>query len=645
MATKRKTANKNEEAGRYKVFSRRALILGGAQTLLLSALAGRMYYLQILQADQYRVLAEDNRINLRLLPPPRGRIVDRFGVPLAVNEQNYRVLMVEEQARDVDETLAMLGEVIEIEPRDIERIKRELARKRGFVPITVQENLSWRQVSQLEVNAPDLPGVSIDVGQTRYYPYGAAMSHLVGYVGAVSERDLNGESLLELPGFRIGKNGAEKTHEDKLRGSAGTSQVEVNALGRIIKEVDRQEGTPGRDVVLTIDAGLQTYTHQRLMGERSASAVILDVHNGEVMALASTPSYDPTPFNTGLSGQQWSELINDPLSPLTNKAISGTYAPGSTFKMVVALAALSDGISPGHRAWCPGHMTLGNHRFHCWKRYGHGWMSMHDAIEQSCDVYFYDIARKIGVDKIAEMSRRFGLGTTVGLDLPGERSGVIPTRDWKLANMGEPWQGGETLVTSIGQGFVLTTPLQLAVMTARIANGQKAVVPRITRGSLPGETASGQSVEEAGQLDQAAAPEFADLGVDPRHLEVIRTAMDDVVNGDRGTARGSAIDREGWEMAGKTGTSQVRRISKAERDAGVFKNEDLPWRRRDHALFVAYAPVAAPRYAVAVVVEHGGGGSRTAAPIAKDLLIETQTRDPANARPLPLLADAGQAGG
>ena len=330
---RRKQPDKNEEAGRFKVFSRRALLLGGAQTLMLSALAGRMYYLQVLQSDQYRVLAEDNRINLRLLPPPRGRIVDRFGVPLAVNEQNYRVLMVEEQAGDIDETLAMIGRVIEIDAADVERIKRELAGKRGFVPITVQENLSWRQVSQLEVNAPDLPGVSIDVGQTRSYPYGAAMSHLVGYVGAVSERDLNGEPLLELPGFRIGKNGAEKMHEEQLRGAAGASQVEVNAIGRIIKEVDRREGTPGRDVVLTIDAGLQTYTHQRLMGERSASAVILDVNSGEVMTLASTPAYDPTPFNTGLSSAEWSALINDPLSPLSNKAISGTYAPGSTFKL------------------------------------------------------------------------------------------------------------------------------------------------------------------------------------------------------------------------------------------------------------------------------------------------------------------------
>lgn len=642
---RRKQPDKNEEAGRFKVFSRRALLLGGAQTLMLSALAGRMYYLQVLQSDQYRVLAEDNRINLRLLPPPRGRIVDRFGVPLAVNEQNYRVLMVEEQAGDIDETLAMIGRVIEIDAADVERIKRELAGKRGFVPITVQENLSWRQVSQLEVNAPDLPGVSIDVGQTRSYPYGAAMSHLVGYVGAVSERDLNGEPLLELPGFRIGKNGAEKMHEEQLRGAAGASQVEVNAIGRIIKEVDRREGTPGRDVVLTIDAGLQTYTHQRLMGERSASAVILDVNSGEVMTLASTPAYDPTPFNTGLSSAEWSALINDPLSPLSNKAISGTYAPGSTFKMMVALAALEEGIQPSFQAWCPGHMTLGNHRFHCWKRYGHGWMGMHDAIEQSCDVYFYEIARKIGVDKIAAMAKRFGLGTPVGLDLPGERSGVIPTRDWKLANLGEPWQGGETLVTSIGQGFVLTTPLQLAVMTARLANGRKAITPRITRGTMPGDGGPGQTPEKPAELTPAATQEFADLGVEPRHLALVQAAMDGVVNGQRGTARGSSIDVEGWEMAGKTGTSQVRRISKAERAAGVFKNEDLPWRRRDHALFVAFAPVSAPRYAVSVVVEHGGGGSRAAAPIAKDLLIETQTRDPAGPRAMPLLADAGAAKG
>jgi len=450
----------------------------------------------------------------------------------------------------------------------------------------------------------------------------------LGYVGAVSEKDLTGDPVLELPGFRIGKNGVERLHDEKLRGQAGTSHVEVNAYGRVIRELSREEGTPGQDVVLTLDAGLQNYVHQRLMGERSASTVVLDAATGDVLAMASVPSYDPSVFTHGISSTEWRRLTGDPLSPLSNKSIAGIYAPGSTFKMVVALAALQQGIDTNFRVWCPGHYTLGNHRFHCWKRWGHGWMDMHDGLVQSCDVYFYDIARKLGVDRIAEMAERFALGQQTGIDLPGERGGIIPTRAWKLANIGEPWQGGETLVTSIGQGYVLSTPLQLAVMTARMVNGGLGVTPRLTRGfKTPGSGA-----------DEILPVPASDIGVGKPELDVMLRAMNDVVNGERGTARGSKIEREGWEMGGKTGTSQVRRITKAERAAGVIKNEDLPWRRRDHGLFVGYAPVANPRYVVAVVVEHGGGGSSAAAPIAKDVLVEAQRRDPLGAQPLPLIA-------
>ncbi len=620
---------KSEEQLRSSAFTRRALLLAGGKSLLLGALAARMYYLQVVESDKYRLLSDDNRINLRLLEPPRGRILDRFGLPLAVNEHNYRVLLVPEQVNDVDDTLARLGQIIELSESDLERVRRQVGRRRGFVPITVRENLTWTQVSQVEVNAPDLPGLSIDVGQTRSYPYSAMMSHIVGYVGAVSERELTGESLLELPGFRIGKTGVEHRHEEDLRGKAGNRHLEVNAVGRVMKELERQEGEPGKDVVLTVDADLQTFAHQRMVGERSAAAVVMDVHGGEILALVSVPSFDPMPFNVGLSSAQWQALINDHETPLSNKAISGTYAPGSTFKMVTALAALEEGIGGGHSVFCPGHMVLGNHRFHCWKRYGHGKMDMRQAIEQSCDVYFYDLAKRLGIDKMADMARRLGLGEPAGIDLPGERAGVMPTRAWKLANLGEPWQGGESLIAAIGQGFVLTTPLQLAAMTARIVNGGKAVVPHLTWGLADGQG-----------IDRRLVPQAPDIGIDPAHLKIMQDAMDGVVNGKRGTARGSKIGVAGMEMGGKTGTSQVRRISKAERDAGVVKNEDLPWRRRDHALFVGFAPVEAPRYACAVVVEHGGGGSKAAAPIAKDLLLEVQRRDPAASDPMPLVARA-----
>ncbi|WP_340115342.1 penicillin-binding protein 2 [Pelagibius sp. 7325] len=627
---------KNEDNERQRSFSRRGLLLGGAQTLLLAGLAARMYYLQVIESDRYRTLAEDNRISLRLLPPPRGRILDRFGLPLASNRQNFRVVLVREHAGDVERVLNALSQIIELDEHDYKRVLREVARKRSFVPVTVRENLTWDEVSRVEVNGPELPGVTIEMGQIRDYPFADSMAHILGYVAAVAERDLTGDPLLELPGFRIGKNGIEQKYDTSLRGNAGTKQVEVNAYGRVIRELKREEGKPGDELVLTIDGGLQTFTHQRLQGEVSASAVVMDVENGDVLALASVPSFDPNAFNIGLSVKQWNDLINDPLHPLTNKAIAGLYAPGSTFKMVVALAALKAGISPDHRVFCPGHMTLGRSRFHCWRKHGHGWVDMHDAIQHSCDVFFYDVSRKVGIDNIAAMSNLFGLGDKVGLDLNGEKGGVIPTRDWKLANIGEAWQGGETLIASIGQGFVLTTPLQLAVMTARIASGRQ-VTPRLTRGvradsEPPVLAAAGAAPAES------AMPAFPPLDIPLEHLKVVREGMDLVSNNPRGTAFRARIEEEGMELAGKTGTAQVRRISMAERAAGVTKNEQLPWRRRDHALFVCFAPVHKPRYCCAVVVEHGGGGSAVAAPIARDILLETQRRDPAGRRSLPIVA-------
>ena len=620
---------KNEDNERQRSFSRRALLLGGAQSLLLAGLAGRMYYLQVIESDRYKTLAEDNRINLRLLPPPRGRILDRFGLPLASNRQNFRVVLVREHAGDVERVLNALAQLITLNEHDYKRVLREISRKRSFVPVTVRENLTWDEVSRVEVNGPDLPGVTIEMGQIRDYPFADSMAHVLGYVAAVAERDLTGDPLLELPGFRIGKNGIEQKYDLSLRGNAGTSQIEVNAYGRVIRELSREEGKPGDELVLTLDGGLQTFAHQRLLGETSASAVVMDVENGDVLALASVPAYDPNAFNIGLTVKQWNDLINDPLHPLTNKAVAGLYAPGSTFKMVVALAALKAGIRPDYQVFCPGFMTLGSSRFHCWKKHGHGRVDMHGGLQHSCDVYFYDISRKVGIDNIAAMANAFGLGDQVGIDLNGEKGGVIPTRDWKLANIGEAWQGGETLIASIGQGFVLTTPLQLATMAARLASGTQ-VTPRLTRGvRAAAEPPEGQAVP---------APLFAPLDVPLEHLKIVREGMDAVSNHPRGTAYGARIKEEGFELAGKTGTAQVRRISMAERAAGVTKNEQLPWRRRDHALFVAFAPVHKPRYACAVVVEHGGGGSAVAAPIARDLLLETQRRDPSGRRSLPIVA-------
>lgn len=608
-----------------RVFSRRALLLGTTQLALFGLLAGRLYYLQVIESDRYALLADENRINMRLLPPRRGRILDRFGTEIATNRRNYRALIVAEQTRNVDATLEALSQLIPLDDAQKQRVKRDIERYRKFVPIVVAENLSWEDFAKINLHSPDLPGVQLDVGETRDYPFGGDFSHVVGYVGAVSESELGDDPLLELPGFRIGKSGIEKIFDERLRGRAGHSQMEVNAYGRAIRELERHDGQPGSDVVLTIDAELQRFAVSRVAGE-SAAAVVMDVHSGDILALVSNPGFDPNWFNVGITQSQWRQLNGDKFKPLINKAIQGQYPPGSTFKMLVGLAALEAGaIDANTRVYCPGHMQLGSYRFHCWKRGGHGTMNLTSAIQESCDVYFYEAAKRIGVDKIAEMAKKLGLGDATDIALTGERKGLIPTRAWKQGALGQPWHQGETLVIGIGQGYVLTTPLQLAVMTARLANGGYAVEPRIVR-------PDGMLGPDADQ--RTAAQRWPRIDLNREHLAMIQHGMDAVVNQPpRGTASGSRITLAQFAMAGKTGTSQVRRISRAERDSKLkMKPEDKPWEERDHALFVAYAPVDAPRYACAVIVEHGISGSKAAAPIARDLLLEVQRLDPSRKR-------------
>lgn len=604
------------EKARYPVFTRRALMLGGMKAALFAALGARMYYLQVIEGDQYRMLADENRINLALLAPPRGRILDRRGVPVATNRQNFRVLIVPEQTKSVEETLDRLNRIVPVSDLTRARVLRDVSRKRRFVPISVVDNLTWEEFARINVRSPDLPGIQLDVGQTRDYPLGVYLGHTVGYVGPVSEKDLkdgDGDPLLELPGFRTGRRGLERSFEGTLRGAAGNQRVEVNAFGRVIRELSRTEGRPGSDIQLTIDARLQRIATQALRPE-SGAAVVMDIHNGDVLALASTPGFDPNAFNVGIGNSEWQRLLRNSRKPLTDKTIAGRYPPGSTFKMVVALAAMEANVAgAAHRVFCNGKHVLGNHTFHCWKRWGHGWMDLNDALAQSCDVYFYDIARRVGVEKIAVMAERLGLGQTLLAELPGESAGLVPNPAWKEGAIGEAWQGGETLILGIGQGYLLATPLQLATMTARLANGERAVSPRLVFRDEP---------------DVEAPP----LGLSKDALRHVRQGMIDVVNGKRGTARAHRITQEGWEMAGKTGTSQVRRITRAERESGVLKNEDIEWRSRDHALFVAYAPVEKPRYALSVVVEHGGSGSAAAAPVARTIMEATLELDPATNR-------------
>ncbi len=620
---------------RGKLLTRRAIMLAGGQLALLGTLAGRLYYLQVVQADRYAMQADENRINIRLLAPPRGRITDRFGVPLATNQPTYRATLVAEQTGDITATLDAVGTLIPLTDSDRRRVMRDVRNKLSFVPVVIRDNLSWEEMARIEVNTLELPGVSIEQALTRYYPFGEAASHVVGYVAAVSEQDLSADDpLLELPDFRIGKSGIEKAYDLDLRGTAGTSQVEVNAFGRVVRELAREEGMPGQDIALGLDMALQDLAVKRCSAQGSASCVALDAWTGEVLVLTSTPGFDPGAFSAGLTPAMWQKLVSDPLNPLSNKAISGTYAPGSTFKPMVALAALEAGlITPDTEFYCPGFFQLGNSVFHCWKKGGHGNISLRRAIRESCDVFFYHCADLLGIDRIAQMANRFGLGVNLDLDIPGEKAGLIPTRAWKMATTGVPWQRGETISCGIGQSFVSVTPLQLAIYVARLVTS-RAVLPRLERrhGVMTPATPVAATVDS----------DFASLGVQQAHLNAVLDGMFAVVNEPHGTAYGARITDPGMTMGGKTGTAQVHHYSEAERAHGHLTGASVPWKNRDHALFIGFAPVSAPRYVCAVVVEHGGAtggeGGAVAAPIAHDVLLEAQKRDPVRRVPEPPFA-------
>ena len=603
---------KIEGDGRRR-FTRRSLVLFGTQLGIAGALGARMYQLQVVESGQYTERAERSRIRPRLIAPVRGRILSRDGEVLAENRQNYRVIMTREQAEDVDETLERLSKLIELPEERRAELSDSLRRSASFAPVLVAENLTWQEFAAVNANAPALPGAASEIGLTRHYPQEALAAHVVGYVGAPSEDDVKragpAKSLLRLPGMKIGKNGIESADETSLRGSAGISRIERNVHGRTIRELYRQEGQPGEDLGLTLDFDLQRYAMDRL-GEEAGAVIVMDVHDGDVLALASTPGYDPNGFVLGLSTADWKALSGDEKRPLSNKAVAGQYPPGSTFKMITALAALDAGVvAPTDGFFCSGSIHFGNRQFHCWKRGGHGYVDLNASLMFSCDVYFYEVARLVGIDRIAEMARRFGLGVEPGIELPRVKPGLIPDKDWKRSVIGEPWYKGETLIAGIGQGYITTTPLQLAVMTARIANGGYKVEPRLVR-------------ERDGTPVRPSALE--PLGIRPEHMALVHQAMNSVTNVPGGTAWRSRIVAEGKAMAGKTGTAQVRRISAAERITGVLKNDELPWKLRDHALFVAFAPVEKPRLAIACVVEHGGGGSAVAAPIARDVMIRAQ---------------------
>ncbi len=607
----RRTARDTEESAR--TINRRALFMGGAMAAMVAVLGSRMRKLQIDQADQFQLLAEENRINIRLLPPARGLIQDRNGKLIAGNEQNYRVVITREDAGDVDDVLHRLAKLVPMSEDEITKSIKELKRRSPFVPIIVADRLSWNDLSKVALNSPSLPGVVPEVGLSRSYPLDTDFAHIVGYVGPVSERDLEGDEdpdpLLQIPKFQIGKIGVERWTDLTLRGSAGAKRIEVNAVGRVMRELDREEGQPGKDIRLTIDADIQNFVQVRL-GEESAAVVAMDVRNGDIMAIASTPSFDPNLFVRGITTKDYSLLTENDHRPLANKAVQGAYPPGSTFKMVTAMAGLHSGVIDTETSVrCPGYYEIGGRRFHCWKRAGHGTVNLRRALSESCDVYFYEISQKAGIDAIALMGNQLGLGERPDLPMSAITDGVMPNKAWKQERYKKDWVIGDTINASIGQGYVLTSPLQLAIMTARIASGT-SVKARLLH-------SIGNDLVEADPAPR--------LDISKTHLDAVRRGMFEVMNGAHGTAKSSRIASDDMQMAGKTGTAQVRNISTAERESGVRSNDSLPWLQRDHALFVCFAPYDNPRYAVSVVVEHGGGGSTVAAPIARDVLLRCLT--------------------
>ena len=581
-------------------FTRRAVLVGAAQTGLFGLLLWQLRRLQILEAPEYQLLSDDNRISEHLVAPARGALYDRVGRTIAEDRENFRVMVIPALCRDLSATLDTISEIVAVGPAAKDRVMRAARRQSGYFPVLVTEGLDWRQFALLSVLAPQIAGMRTDRATYRRYVRARGMAHVVGYVGLADKEEVGAHPVMRVPGFRTGKAGIEKGLDAELRGEPGTISYEVDAHGRVVRELGATPSVRGKDLALTIDQELQEIAHKRIQDLRVASIVVLDALTGGIVVMASYPSFDPNEVSFKVDLAQWKELARNIDHPLENRALRGQYPPGSTFKVVTALAGLEAGvITPEERMTCPGGFLFGRHYFRCWKR--HGTVALHEAIKQSCDVYFYHTVNRVGIDRLAVMSRKLGLGQIHDVGLSGQKEGIIPDTKWKRRKLGQPWYPGETISCGIGQGYVSTTPLQLAVAAARIATGRE-VRPHLITPATP-------------------EPEPAALNIDPVHLELVRGGMVGVVNEKGGTAVRSALTLPNVQMAGKTGTSQV--ISAKNR--GFLKG----WYGETHALFIAYAPTVSPRYAAACVVEHGGGGSRAAAPVVRDVMTEVLSRDPA----------------
>jgi penicillin-binding protein 2 len=600
-------------------FLRRTFLLGGAMALGIGVLAGRLGQLQVIERNRYATLASNNQFNFRLVPPPRGEIVDREGTVLAGNRPSFRVLVVRDETRNLDQTLDLLGRLLPDVNERRRTIIREVNAAPRFVPVPVKSDLNWEEFARVNLYANELPGVMVDMNEARYYPHGGVFAHVVGYVAKVADTDVAAirergeevEQILYHPGYRIGRQGIERTLDGHLRGQAGGQRVEVDARGRIVGE--DQEGsrppTPGKRVELTLDADVQARAIE-VFGDESGSAVVMNIETGDIVCMSSSPSFDPNLFVSGVPSRIYREWADYERRPLLDKALYGTFPPGSTFKMTTALALLDAGVNPAERVNCSGGYFFGNRTFRCHRRGGHGPQNMHDAIKNSCNVYFYHMCNRAGVDRIARVAEALGLHQTYDIGVPNQRRGVMPSTEWKRQAYRDPaqqrWFPGETLSVAIGQGAIEVNALQLAVMTARIANGRKKVNPRI--------------IKSIGGIEQPSGGDVPDMPFSQEHLDIVRTGMAAVANDVSGTAyRASQLHLGDILMAGKTGTAQPR--------GGLRRGTTVGWPLRDHGLFVAFAPHDAPRYAIAVIVQHGGG-SRLAAEKAREIMRVALLKDP-----------------
>jgi penicillin-binding protein 2 len=572
-------------------FDRRSVVVGTLQSGLGLLLATRMGYIALADNQKYKMMAESNRVNLSLIPPRRGWILDRNGQPIASNRADFRVDLIPERLVEKDKTLAELAKVLKLTDIDLQDIRDRLEKARGFQPVEAATQLDWEEFAAVSVRQPDLPGVVPQRGFSRYYPTGPCVGHLVGYVGSANAKDYEKEHnpLLITPGFKIGKDGLEKRYDAELRGVPGARRAEVTASGRIVRDLETREDIPGKPIKLTIHAGLQEYAARRI-GLESGACVVIDTHTGDILAFVSMPCFDPNSFTNGVGRLEWKMLSDDDHLPLRNKILHGLYPAGSTVKPTVALSFLEAGLDPNEWVNCNGGLQVGNRVFHCWQHHGHGRVDMAKGIYQSCDVYFYHFAQKIGMERIAAMMKRMGWGHSFPLPFGNQSFGTVPDPAWKLKRYKKEWAIYDTVNATIGQGYTLVNPLQQAVMTSRIASGN-ILMPRL-------------------MANDPIAP-IQSLGIPQAHLDLVRGAMAEMVNG-HGTGGAARLPIPGVQLAGKSGTAQVVGLNIGNGKGGA-------WKKRDHGHFVCFAPFGSPRYACAVLLEHSGG-SKAAMPVARDIM-------------------------